>query len=102
VSNSPSLKVFSLLANQPWDRNKIYFTGSSSQFEAIFIGFFTSHVITRQNTDLTTSFVAVFYKGGQLALKMPSAKDIVQQWLASFTFMNMGILLTVTETHTAL
>jgi len=59
-------------------------------------------VIAPQNKQLTTSFVALLYKGGQLALKMPSAKDNLQQWLASFTFMNMGILLTVTETHTAL
>lgn len=62
------------------------FTGSSSQFAAIFIGFFTSHVTTPLLA-VRSSFVAIFYKGAQLALKMPSAKDVVQQWLASFTFM---------------
>lgn len=66
----------------------------------IFIGFFTSHVTSPQNTDVTTSFVGFFYKGGQLALKMSSAKHLAQQWLASqFTFMNMGVFKSVPEIH---
>ena len=72
MTDQSSFLAFKLINSR--DRNKKYFTGSSGQSEANFIGFFTSHVITSQNTELKTSFVAVFYKGEQLALKMPSVK----------------------------